>query len=82
MTLSQESIQPGTRVVGSDGDFVGRVDQVAPTHVVVERDATGEPAVYIPAEVVEGVDPSGRAVKLAVPADEVDRHDWTDPPAA
>jgi hypothetical protein len=81
MTLSNESIQPGTRVVGSDGDFVGRVDQVADTHVAVERDAMGQPTVYVPAEAIEGLDASGRTVKLAVPADEVDQRDWTDPPA-
>jgi hypothetical protein len=81
MTLSLESVQPGTRVIGSDGDLVGRVDQVEPTHVVVERDAMGEPTLYVPTEAVEGVDASSRAVKLAVTADEADQRDWTDPPA-
>ena len=81
MTLTLGSVQPGTRVVGSDGDLVGRVDQVEPTHVVVERDAMGQPTVYVPAEAVDGVDPASRVVRLAIPADEVDQRDWTDPPA-
>jgi len=81
MTLDRDAIQPGTRVLGSDDDLVGRVDQVEPTFVAVERDAMGLPTVYVPAEAVAGIDEAHRAVKLAIPADEVDQRDWTDPPA-
>jgi hypothetical protein len=80
MTLNLTSIQPGTRVLGSDDDLVGRVDQVEPTFVAVERDAMGMPTVYVPTDAVAGIDEAHRTVRLSVPAGEVDQRDWSDPP--
>jgi hypothetical protein len=80
VTIDPGTIQPGARVLGSDDDLVGRVDQVDPNYVAVERDAMGLPTVYVPAEAVAGIDEAHRAVKLTIPADAVDEKDWTDPP--
>jgi len=66
----------GMEVVGADGGHVGRLKEIRPADILVDR--TLKRDVYVPFAAVQGV--RGEAIVLTIPAAQVDQMDWPQPP--
>ncbi len=73
-----ENIRVGADVLGSDGEKIGSVTQVARDHVLVEKGMLFTKDLYIPVAAITTVDADGRAV-LSVAKDQVEDMGWDQP---
>ena len=76
MAMTGMQLNRGMRVVGADGDDVGKVKEVRAGDFLVDRSMQRD--VYVPFDAVRNV--TGDAVALAVPAGQVDNMGWANPP--
>jgi hypothetical protein len=70
-------IQPGWEVYSSDGERVGRVDEVGPDHLRMELEVLAGSSVAIPLGSV--TDAADGRVDLDLPTDAVAEAAWEDP---
>ncbi len=73
-----ENIRVGADVLGSDGEKIGSVAQVARDHMLVEKGMLFTKDLYIPVTAITTVDADGRAV-LSVAKDQVEDMGWDQP---
>jgi len=74
-------IQPGTRVVGSDENYVGVVGEVRPRQgdlLVVDRTTGGD--IYVPFDAIQAL--RGDTLVLKLEANDVDLQNWPHPATA
>ncbi|MBX6342453.1 MAG: DUF2171 domain-containing protein [Thermomicrobiaceae bacterium] len=71
------SARPGMDVVGSDGDRVGEVKEVADRYLLVDRSLAAD--LYVPYTAVDRVE--GDRVVLTIPDERADQMGWERPPA-
>ena len=75
MAYDQLRCAPGMRVVGSDGDDVGRVKECRESDFLVDRSMQRD--IYVPYSAVQDI--SDDTVALNIPADQVDEMGWAKP---
>ena len=75
------TIRPGMEVRAVDGDSLGRIVEVRPDHVVVEKGTFFPEDHYIPLDAIGSVGEDG-AVHLLVSRDEAVSQEWQNPPAS
>lgn len=79
MTYDTSGIQKGYEVYGSDGDKIGKVDEVATNYFTVEKGFLFKKEVYIPTSAITSVD--GTDVRLNIAKNDVGNKGWDQPPA-
>jgi hypothetical protein len=70
-------VQPGWEVYSSDGERIGRVDEVGPDQLRMELELLAGSSVRIPLDAI--VDAADGRVDLDLPADAVGEAAWEDP---
>ena len=74
----QRRIEPGWRVIGSDGHEIGKVKAAREDHLVVEHGALVKDDYFIPIDEISDIDDG--EVALRASASEADREGWQVPP--
>ena len=78
MSETQRRIEPGWRVIGSDGHEIGKVKDAREDHLVVEHGVLVKGDYFIPIDEITDVDHG--EVALRSTASEAEREGWQYPP--
>jgi len=83
MSVDPQYIQVGMRVVGSDGEEIGKVKEVHPTELLVDRPLARD--VYVPLDAIQAIVDTSAShaydahVVLTIRADSVGDTGWRHP---
>ena len=80
MSESKQRAEPGWKVVGSKGKFLGMVEHVREDHLIVAQGRLIKHTLYIPIDHVASA--ADGQVTLTIPASEGDAQGWRFPPNA
>src|SRR5579884_2341 len=73
-----QSVEPGWAICGSDGQQIGKVDEIGPNYLMTKKGIFFTHDVYIPFSAVWEVLPN--QVKLNIPANRIRQEHWNYPP--
>jgi hypothetical protein len=72
-------VAPGFDAHGADGPKIGRIEELGPGYIVVTKGLIVRTELFVPIQAIEDVDPDGHAVRLTVPAAQIDQTGWDEP---
>ncbi|HUX86034.1 MAG TPA: DUF2171 domain-containing protein [Chloroflexota bacterium] len=75
-----QSVEPGWEIVGTNGQKVGKVDEIGGDYLMTKKGFIFTHDVFIPFNAVAEILPN--QVKLNVPAHQVGQENWSQPPLA
>jgi hypothetical protein len=80
MTTAYDQIQAGWSAHGRDGDKIGDIEEIGQNYLLVTKGLIFPKDLYVPMDVVQGVDDAEGRVILNVEKSQIDDMGWDEPP--